>query len=419
MCNAASLYDRASASYPTPRMRTPSHVAPFVAVLLLACGSGEPPAPPAPEVLVVDVVARDVPIVSEWLGTTEGSVDADIRAQVSGYLISRDYEEGQHVAAGDLLFKVDPRTFQATLEQARGEVRRAEAELERSRLDVRRYEPLVKEGAVSRQEYDNAVQRMRADQAALQTARATADRAGIDVGFTEIRSPIEGIVGVAKRQLGDFVGPNDSEPLTSVSQLDPIRVAFPVSEQEYLRFASAFKDAITQRNFREGALELILADGSVYPHRGTGYPAGREIDPRTGTITVKGVFANPEQLLRPGQYARVRVETSVARGALVVPERAVQDLQGLDQLTVVGADDKVEVRTVTAGPSWGTLRVIEKGVSAGDRVVVEGFQKVRPGMQVVAQLAPPELAGAAPDSKPPAEVGAPPTPADGAPQPPS
>ncbi len=365
-------------------------------VFALGCDSGAPPPPPAPEVLVVEVAARDVPVVSEWLGTTEGSVDADIRAQASGYLISRDYEEGQSVKTGDLLFRIDPRTYRATLEEARGELARARAELERSRLDVRRYEPLVRDGAVSRQEYDNAVQRMRADEAAVQTARAAVDKADIDLGFTEIRSPIDGIVGVANRQLGDSVGPGDPQPLTTMSQIDPIRVSFPVSEQDYLRFAPRFQKAAQEGRFREGGVEILLADGSVYPHRGIGYPAGREIDPRTGSITVKAVFPNPDLTLRPGLYARVRVQTDISNGALVVPERALQDLQGMDQLTVIGPDDKAEVRTVTAGQTWGTLRVIEKGVSPGERVVVEGFQKVRPGMQVTATLAGPELAGAPP-----------------------
>ncbi len=378
-------------------------------VLLAACDPGEPPAPPVPAVLVVAVQVRDVPIVLEWLGTTEGSVDADIRAQVSGYLISRDYEEGQLVKKGDLLFRIDPRTYQAALGEARGELRRAEAELERSRLDVTRYTPLVRDGAVSRQEYDNAVQRKLADEAAAQAARATVEKAEIELGFSEIRSPIDGIAGVARRQLGDSVGPGDPQPLTSVSKLDPIRVAFPVSEQEYLRFASRFQEALSQRNFPRDALELILADGTVYPHRGTGYPAGREIDPRTGTITVKGVFANPGNLLRPGQYARVRVETDVRRGATTVPQRALQDLQGLAQIAVVGPDRKVEVRTVQPGPSSGTLRVIEKGVAPGESVIVEGFQKVRPGMIVSPKPAPPELAGALAAQASP-EVATPPPP---------
>jgi membrane fusion protein (multidrug efflux system) len=235
---------------------------------------------------------------------------------------------------------------------------------------------------------------LRSNEAQLQGARAAVEKAQIDLGFTEIRSPITGIAGIAKRQLGDFVGPSDPDPLTSVSQLDPIRVVFPLSEQEYLRFAPVIREAVAAGRFREGALELVLADGSVHPHRGTGYPAGREIDPRTGTIAVKGDFPNPEQTLRPGQYARVRVETDVARGALVVPARAVQDLQGLAQLTLVGPGDEIEVRTVTAGATWGALRVITKGVAAGERVVVEGFQKVRPGMTVVAKPAPAEPAAA-------------------------
>jgi membrane fusion protein (multidrug efflux system) len=341
-------------------------------------------------VLVTEVVARDVPVVSEWLGTTEGSVDADIRAQVAGYLVSRDYREGSRVEPGTLLFRIDPRPFEATLDQSRGDLGRAEAALELSRLDVNRYTPLVQSGAVSRQEYDTAVQRLRSNEAALQAARAAVEKARIDRSFTEIRSPIGGIVGVAKRQLGDFVGPTDPEPLTSVSQLDPIRVSFQVSEQEYLRFAPRFSEAVKEGRFQSqsGGLQMLLADGSVYPHRGVGYPAGREIDPRTGTITVKGDFPNSEQMLRPGQYARVRVETDLAKGALVVPRRAIQELQGLAQLTLVGADDKIEVRTVTTGPAWEGLQVITQGVSAGERVVVEGFQKVRPGMTVVAKPAP-------------------------------
>jgi len=382
--------------------------APGVAVLwlLAACSPSEPPGPPPPEVLVVEVVARDVPLISEWLGTTEGFVDAQIRAQVSGYLISRDYQEGSLVSKGDLLFRIDPRPFQATLDQTRGDLGRSEAALELARLDVARYTPLVQQGAVSRQEYDTAVQQQRSGEAAVQAASAAVEKARLELSFTEIRSPIDGIVGVAIRQLGDFASPTDSQPLTIVSQIDPIRVAFPLSEQEYLLYSERISAAVRSGSFRADAEELILADGSVYPHRGTGYPAGREVDPRTGTILAKGVFPNPDLLLRPGQYARIRVEMDVTKGALVVPQRAVQDLQGLAQLTLVGADDKAEVRTVTTGPSWGTLQVITQGVSPGERVVVEGFQKARPGMQVAAKPAPAELAGAPPPTNttpPPAE----------------
>jgi membrane fusion protein, multidrug efflux system len=377
-------------------------------VLLAACDPGEPPAPPAPEVLVVEVTHGDVPIIYEWLGTTEGFVDAAVRAQVSGYLIARDYREGQLIKQGELLFRIDPRPFQAALDQAQGQLASARATLERERLDVVRYTPLVKQGAVSQQEYDNAVQNERGAQASVQAAQAAVEAAKINLGFTEIRSPLDGIVGVAQAQLGDFVGPSSAEPLTEVSQLDPIRVSFPVSEQEYLHFAPRVEEALRVGHFREGSLELILADGSVYPHRGTGYPAGLGVDPRTGTITVKGVFPNPGNLLRPGQYARVRVETDVRRGATTVPQRALQDLQGLAQIAVVGPDEKVEVRTVQPGPSSGTLRVIEKGVAPGESVIVEGFQKVQPGMVVSPKPAPSELAGATAAPAPTPEVGAPP-----------
>ena len=264
---------------------------------------------------------------------------------------------------------------------------------------------------MSRQEFDNAVARQRSAEANVQAARAAADKATIELGFTEIRSPIAGIVGIALAQLGDFVGPSDPNPLTSVSQLDPIRVSFPLSEQEYLHFAPRFQKALVDRGFRPKALQLILADGSVYPYFGTAFPAGREIDPRTGTITVKGVFENPDRVLRPGLYARVRVETDLERGAVVVPQRALQDLQGSAQLAVVKADDTVDLRAVKKGAAWGTLQVVKSGVAPGERVIVEGFQKVRPGTKVVPKPAPPELAGAPPTSGPPASTLAPaPTP---------
>lgn len=374
---------------PIERQATRLGIAPLALLVAAACGSQEAPAPPPPEVLVVEASSQDVPEISEWLGTTEGSVDAEIRAQVAGYLISRDFQEGSRVAKGALLFRIDPRPFRAALDQAGGDLRRSQAALERSRLDVARYRPLLSEGAVSQQEFDNAVQRELADRASVESAQAAVERARIELEFTEIRAPIAGVIGEAERQLGDFVGPADSMPLTTLSQLDPIQVQFPVSEQEYLRFAPAFQQAMREQRFKEGGLEFVLADGSVYPHRGTGYPAGRQIDARTGTITVKGVFPNPEQLLRPGQYARIRAETGLLRGAVVVPQRAIQEMQGLGQVAVVGDDDTVDVRTVQLGPTWGTLRVLSQGVTAGERVVVEGFQKVRPGMTVVAKPAPP------------------------------
>jgi membrane fusion protein (multidrug efflux system) len=364
------------------------------------CGSGEPPPPPPPEVLVTPVAARDVPVVLEWLGTTEGAVDANIRAQISGYLVSQNYREGQIVKHGELLFRIDRRPFEAAVAQAQGDLQRAQAEYERNRLDVVRYTPLVKEGAVSQQEFDNAVQRQRGSSAAVESARAALDKAKIDLGFSEIRSPVDGIAGVARGQIGDLVGPTDSEPLTLVSQLDPIRVSFQVSEQEYLRYASRVAAAVERGAF-QGEVHLVLADGSIYPHPGKAYPAGLGVDPRTGTITVKAEFPNPANLMRPGQYARVRAQTDVEKGALVVPQRALIDLQGRKQVAVVmPPENKVEVRNVEIGPNWESFTVVRKGVSAGDLVVTEGIQKARAGTVVSPKPAPPELAGAEPSDAP-------------------
>ena len=394
-------FESATAPFPTGRRLIPALALAFAA---LACGGGEPPKPAPPEVLVTDVVTHDVPVVLEWLGTTEGSVDAAVRAQVTGYLVSRDYQEGQVVKQGDLLFRIDPRPFQAALDQAKGDLGRQQAELERNHLDVVRYTPLVKEGAVSQQEYDNAVQRERAAAAAVQTARAAAEKASIDLGFTRIVSPVDGIVGVANRQLGDLVGPTDAEPLTAVSQLDPIRVSFQVSEQQYLQYSQRIAKAV-QRGYFEGPVRLVLADGSVYPRPGRAYPAGLGVDPRTGTITVKAEFPNPDNMIRPGQYARVRAETDVVKDALVVPQRALIDLQGRKQLAVVGPEDKVEIRNVELGPTWHGLVVVQKGVSAGDRVIVEGTQKARAGIVVAPKPAPPEIAQGAPsEAAPPAQA---------------
>jgi membrane fusion protein (multidrug efflux system) len=357
---------------------------------LAGCKQAAPPAA-SPEVVVAPVEARDFPVISEWLGTTEGTVDAEIRAQVSGYLISREYGEGQLVKKGDLLFRIDPAPFKATLGQAQGQLGSALASLERARLDVARYKPLVAEGAVSQQEYDNAFQRERSEAAAADTARASVDKAKIDLAFTEIRSPVDGVAGIAAAQIGDLVGPG-AAPLTTVSQLDPILVSFPVSEQEYLRYAPNIGQAMKEGEFKGGKVELVLADGSVFPQPGTAYPAGGGVDPRTGTITLKARFANPGNLLRAGQFARVRARLQVLKGALVVPQRAIIDLQGQKQIAVVGPDDKVEVRSVQVGPKSGSEQVVESGLAAGDRIVVEGFQKIRPGMTVVAKVATPDVA---------------------------
>ena len=378
--------------------RVDRRVGMFAAAVVVSAliGCKEAAAPPAsPEVVVAPVEARDFPVVTEWLGTTEGTVDAEIRAQVAGYLIAREYNEGQVVKKDQLLFRIDPAPFQAALAQANGDLGSARANLERERLNVARYKPLVAEGAVSQQEYDNAFQGERAGSAAVQSAQAAVETAKINLAFTEIRSPVDGIAGIANAQLGDLVGPS-SQPLTVVSQLDPILVSFPVSEQEYLRFAPQIEKAMKAGEFKGGTVKLVLADGSEFPHLGIAYPAGAGVDPRTGTITLKARFPNPGNLLRAGQFARVHAQTAVLKGALVVPQRAIMDLQGQKQIAVVGPEDKVEIRTVKLGPTSGSEQVVESGLAAGDRIVVEGFQKIRAGMTVVAKASTEDVAAPPP-----------------------
>ncbi|HTO52728.1 MAG TPA: efflux RND transporter periplasmic adaptor subunit [Myxococcota bacterium] len=366
------------------------------AALLAGCSKQAPP-PPSPQVVVANVETRDFPVTSEWLGTTKGEVDAEIRAQVSGYLIAQSYKEGQQVKKGDVLFRIDPAPFKASLAEARGQLGSAQANLQREHQNVERYRPLVDSGAVSRQEFDNAVQRERAAKAESDTANAALQKAQIDLGFTEIRSPVDGIAGIAKGQLGELVGPA-SGPLTTVSQLDPIVVSFPLSEQEYLRFAPQISQAVKEGEFKGGTVELVLADGKTYPQVGVAYPAGGGIDQRTGTITIKARFPNPDNVIRAGQFARVRAKTQTLKGALLIPQRAIIDLQGQKQVAVVTGDNKVELRTVVLGPKSATEQVVSSGLAAGDRIVIDGYQKVRPGMTVVAVAATPDVAAPAPGS---------------------
>ena len=271
------------------------------------------------EVVIQPVVQRDVEVQSEWIGTTEGAVDAEIRAQVSGYLISRNFEEGTLVGKDSVLFRIDPRPYQAALELARADLGRAEAALGKADLDVNRFTPLVAEGAISRQELDNAIQFQRSTRAGLGGAKASVEKAEPDLAFSQIRSPVHGVAGIARAQLGDLVGPGDPNPLTNVSQLDPIRVSFPLSEREYLRFAGRIREIVEGREPANAvALSLVLADGSVWPHLGRVVPAASSVDQATGTFLLRGEFANPENLLRPGQYARIRGVTATAKDALLV-----------------------------------------------------------------------------------------------------
>jgi membrane fusion protein (multidrug efflux system) len=346
-----------------------------------------PPAMPAPTVLVTDVVQKDVPIYSEWVGTTVGFVNAQIHPRVQGYLLKQNYQDGNPVKKGQLLFQIDDRDYKAALDQALGNLAQQQANLKKNQLDLARYKPLAAEGAVSRQEYDNSLQATRAGAAEVESAQAAVETAKLNLGWTQIFSPIDGIAGIAPVQVGDLVTP--TLLLTTVSQLDPMKVNFPISEQEYLRAAERIKEH--QRLGRakdEADLELILGDGSIYKYPGHFYVVNRQIDIETGTIQVQGVFPNPDSILRPGQYAKVRAATQTRRHALLVPQRAVQETQGQYQVAVVGADNTVTLRNVKPGDRVGSLWIINEGVNPGERVVCEGLQKVKDGIEVVPQPAP-------------------------------
>lgn len=338
-------------------------------------------APPPPEVLVTTVEQKDVPIHSEWIGTTEGTINAQIRARVQGYLQSRNYTEGSFVHAGDILFVIDPRPYQAALEEAKGQVHRAEAALTKSQQDVARYTPLAKEGAISQQELDNAVQARRASSAQVDSARAALEQARLNLDWTQVKSPIDGVAGLSQAQIGDLIQPTSQ--MTTVSQLDPIQVNVPISEQEYLKFARQIEQVSDRQQPKEPRpLELILADGSTFPQPGRVALANRQVDVRTGTITIVSYFPNPGNLLRPGQFAKVRAVTDMSKGALLVPQRAVLEQQGQYLVAIVGADNKVDMRPVKVGERIGTDWIVTEGLKPGERVVVEGLQKVRGGIAV-------------------------------------
>jgi len=381
----------------------------FAAILLLAAAhSGAKPtakAPPPPAVEVAKVEQKDVPVYGEWIGTLAGLVNADVKAQVTGYLVTQDYKEGSFVRKGQLLFQIDPRPFKAALDQAEGQLAQARAQLTqgeaqlasaqanqlKSQLDVDKYTPLVQAEAASQQDLDNAVQtnlsnkaQVQAAQAAIAAARAQiqADQAAVEtakinLGFTRVISPIDGIAGIAQAQVGALVSIS-SGPLTTVSTLDPIRDYFTVSEQAYLELQKRFSSSD-----REGwKLQLIMADGTTYPREGDFYFADRAVDQNTGAIQLAALFPNPENILRPGQYGKVRAVVGIQRGALLVPQPAVTELQGSYEVYVVGKDNKVAIRPVKVGDQVGTMWIVRDGLNPGERVVVEGHQTLRPGMQV-------------------------------------
>jgi membrane fusion protein (multidrug efflux system) len=342
------------------------------ALVATACSKGgeRRVAIPPPNVVVVAVVQQDEPIYQEWIGTTQGDDNAEIRPKVDGYLLRRVYKEGSFVHQGDLLFEIDARQVEAQLEQAQANLEQARSNLAKAIRDVGRYQPLAAEKAISQQELDTARSAEQFARATVGSLQAAVDQARLNRSWTKVTSPISGISGIAQQQVGDLVGPQTV--LTTVSRVDPIRVLFQVSERQYLEHQKS-------PSSRSASLELILADGSVYPHKGHILFSGREVDVKTGTITTIGLFPNPGNLVRPGQYGRVRALVEEKKGALLVPQRALNELQGTFQVAVIGAGNKATVKVVQPGQRIGSLWIIEKGLEPGDRVVVEGFGRVKTG----------------------------------------
>jgi membrane fusion protein (multidrug efflux system) len=374
-------------------MRVGLILAALTAMMLtgLSCGGPRLPsaASPAPTpVVVVKAIQMDVPVHAEWVATLEGYVNAQIQPQVNGYLIRQNYQEGSYVHKGDVLFEIDPRPFQAVLDQAKGQLAQARAQLYLADVNVKRDTPLVKERAIAQSQLDAEMAAQMLAKAAIQAAEAAVEQAQLNLGFTSVRSLVDGIAGIATTQMGNLVSP--STVLTTVSQVDPIKVYFPISEQEYLRFTSKLKNSAGDLLHASDspALDLILSDGSTYPHKGRVIFTDRQVDPQTGTIRVVAAFANPGNILRPGQFGRVRALLGVRRGAVVVPQRCVTELQGTYEVAVVTAQNSISIRKVKMGERVALMWVINEGLEPGETVVAEGTSKVREGMTVAPTLAP-------------------------------
>jgi RND family efflux transporter MFP subunit len=357
-------------------------VAAVLSVSALGCSDGKVRAsapPPPPVVEVASVIQKDVPVQGEWVGTLEGFVNAQIQPQVSGYLIRQDYQEGALVRRGQLLFEIDPRPFQAVLDQAKGQLAQAEAQMANAELNVKRDIPEAEAHAIPQSQLDTDTQSLRGAKAAVETGQAAVEQAALNLGYTRVVSLIDGIAGINTVQVGNLVGP--STVLTAVSQLSPIKVYFPISEQEYLRMADGggpgSVDFLTHAS--RIPLQLTLADGSTYPHPGRIIFADRQVNTQTGTIQIVGEFPNSKNLLRPGQYARIQTPIGNVTGALLVPQAAVNQQQGTYQVTVVGADNRAQLRTVQVGPTVGTLWLITSGLKPGERVIAVGADKAKEG----------------------------------------
>jgi len=347
-----------------------------MAIICIGCSSNaEKPAPPPPGVTVTPAVQKDVPIHQEWVGTMSGNVDADIRPKVDGYLLSKLYTEGSYIEKGAPMFQLDQRQAQAAVEQAQGSLARSHAALGQAQVDVRRYTPLVAQRAVSQAELDKALSSETAAKAGVDADQAVLDNAKLNLAWTTVTSPISGIAGLSKVQIGDLMSP--IAIMTTISSVNPIYVDVNIAEQDYLRF-------VREKTGRAAGqdLELILGDGTTYPRRGRALFVNRQVDSRTGTIQVRGEFPNPGNVLRPGQYARIRAVTELRKSVILIPQQAVSELQGVYQVGVVTPDNKVTIKTVKLGPQSGSMWVVESGLQVGDNVVVDGLQRIKTGMTV-------------------------------------
>lgn len=359
----------------------------FVGVAFSSCEKpASTPSAAPPEVLVTEVTQKEVPVFRQWVGTLNGSENADVRARVTGYLEKRAYQEGGYVKKGDLLFEIDSRPFVAALDQAQGQLQQAQATMIGAELDAKRAKELYQGKVISDQEYTNKTQDYQTKAAAVTAAQAGVEQAQLNLDYTKIVSPLDGIAGQAQAQIGDLVGTGSNTALTTVSQVDPMRCYFPISEQTYWEYAEQLKAAmLVPEAERREAVQLIFPDGSTYSHKGRFAFVDRQVDPKTGTIQVAVNFPNPELTLRPGQYVTARVQLQTIPNALLIPQQAVSELQGGDQVAVVNSDGKAEIRAVKVGSVFGRMIVITDGLKAGEKVIVEGFQKVRQGMPVSAK----------------------------------
>jgi membrane fusion protein, multidrug efflux system len=353
---------------------------------LNGCSKQEAVVAAPPEVLVMEAPTRDVPVYREWIGTIDGSENAEIRARVSGYLIKRDYQEGSLVKKGDLLFEIDPAPTQEALLEAKGQLEQARATAKAAAAEQERSDKLFAQKVISEQEHTNKVQLNQANQAKVKASEANVRQAELNLGFCRVTSPVDGIAGLAKAQVGDLVGTGNNVTLTYVSTLDPVKVTFPISESDYLLASKRVQETLTKPlDQRPESIELILADGSTFPHKARFQSVDLQVKQSTGTILVTALLANPGDILRPGFFARARIVAETLKDAVVVPQRAVSEVQGSYQLGIIGADGKAEIRPVKVGARTGSDWVITSGLKAGEKVVVEGLQKIKAGAPVTAK----------------------------------